>query len=300
MHFLKQYTAKTLLLFMLLSLTVGGTVFLSFFYTSVSPLWLKITFMSIVTILLTLFFIMYFKKKSFIYKLLFILIIFASIAFIIYILLLQFGVLGLLESGEQTAELIRDTGNYGKVIFMLIQFAQVAIIPIPAMITTLAGVAVYGAFEAFVLSTVAIILGSLFSFFVWGRLLGYRMVKWVAGEEQTNKYRDLLNQKGKYLFVLMLIMPVFPDDILCTVAGITSMSGRFFTITTILLRPLTTFMICYISGGQIIPYSGWGLIAWPFLLVLMGIMFIWTYKHTEQIESYISNLPILKRLNKKA
>ena len=195
---------------------------------------------------------------------------------------------------------IRDTGNYGKFIFMLIQFAQVAIIPIPAMITTLAGVAVYGAFQAFILSTIAIILGSLFSFFVWGRLLGYPMVKWVAGKEQTDKYRDLLNQKGKYLFVLMLIMPVFPDDILCTIAGITTMSGRFFTISTILLRPITTFMICYISGGQIIPYSGWGLIVWPFLLILMGVMFIWTYKHTEQIEAYITNLPILRKLNKKA
>ena len=77
MHFLKQYTAKTLLLFMLLSLTIGGTVFLSFFYSSVSPLWLKFTFISVITILLTFFFITYFKKKPLIYKLLFVLIIFA-------------------------------------------------------------------------------------------------------------------------------------------------------------------------------------------------------------------------------
>ena len=229
---------------------------------------------------------MYILKKVQLYKILYVSIIAVAIIAIFYVLLKNFDMLAFFDSAEQIKLFILSTGDAGKAVFMLIQFLQVCLIPIPALITTLAGVAIYGVFETAILSTIAIILGSLFAFFVFGRFFGYRLVRWIAGQEVTDKYRDLLNKKGKYLLVLMFLLPIFPDDLLCMIAGITTMSGKFFTIVTLITRPITTFAICYFGGGAIIPYSGWGLVAWPIIIVLMAILFVWTYKNNEKIENY--------------
>jgi uncharacterized membrane protein YdjX (TVP38/TMEM64 family) len=287
MQFLKQFKTKTLVIFLSLILITFASVFITFLYANTTSTWLKIFIFSAMALLYTAFFIAYFKKIGVAYKLLFTSIYAMSIVLIVYVIFRHFGFIQLLESGEEVRELILSTGNYGRFVFLLIQFAQVALVPIPAMITTLAGVAIYGAFEAFLLSTVAIVLGSLFAFFVWGRLFGYRLVRWIAGEEKTEKYRVMLNEKGKYLFVLMMLLPVFPDDILCMIAGITTMKSKFFVLTTVITRP--------VSGGQIIPYSGWGLIAWPILLILMALLFVWTYNNTDKIEHYVANLNFLKK-----
>jgi uncharacterized membrane protein YdjX (TVP38/TMEM64 family) len=298
MQQLKQVKLKTLLIFLSLIAISATSIFLTFYYKTTTTDWFKILILGSFLLLFIAFFITYYKKTAYAYKLLFTSIYLGSIVLIVFVLLRHFGLIKLLESGEEVRDFILSTGNNGRLVFMFIQFAQVALIPIPAMVTTLAGVAIYGAFEAFILSTIAIILGALFAFFVWGRLFGYRLVKWIVGKEKTDKYRDILNQRGKYLFVLMMLLPIFPDDILCMVAGITTMSSKFFVLTTIIIRPITTFFICYFSGGQIIPYSGWGLIAWPILLVLMAVLFVWTYKNNDKIEQYFTNLQIFKKSNK--
>lgn len=294
MTFIKNQTTKTLLLFLSLLIFMAGSLGLLFHFSSATTTLFKVLYLISLGTSLVTFFILYYNKKPMLYKTFFALTGAIVLVGISYILLEKYGVLHLFESAEEIKEVILSSGNLGKFVFMLIQFTQVALIPIPALVTTLAGVAIYGAFETFILSTIAIIIGSLFAFFVLGRMFGYKLVKWIAGAETTDKYRDLLNKKGKYLFVLMLLLPVFPDDILCMIAGITTMKGKFFTIATLITRPITTFFICYFSGGQIIPYSGWGLIAWPIILILMAILFTWTYKHNEQIEYYIANLKFFK------
>ena len=87
----------------------------------------------------------------------------------------------------------------------------------------------------------------------------------------------------------MQVFPFFPDDILCLVAGMTKMSFKFFFITMLIARPLAIIPTCYLGGGTIIPYSGWGLIVWGTLIVLMIALFVLSYKYQNKIEQFVIN-----------
>ena len=204
------------------------------------------------------------------------------------------------EDPDTIKQIILDSGIWGILIFFLLQVFQVLIGFIPSMVTTLVGVAIYGPLVASLISIVAITLGSIIVFFI-GRYLGRKVVVWIAGEAQTKKYCDLLNEKGKYLLILMLLFPIFPDDMLCLIAGITSMTFRFYILTILLTRPISIFVTAYFGSGQLIPYSGWGLYAWPGFIVLLFVAFILCWKYQDKFEKYfISKFDKIKnRVGKK-
>ena len=213
-----------------------------------------------------------------------------------YYAIILLGLKEIFSSAEALQEAVASTGAWGMSIYILIQFLQVTFIPLPAMVTTLAGTALFGPLLASVLSFVGIMLGSIFAFWLGDRF-GEKICIWIAGREATDKYSKLLYEKGKYLFFLMMLFPLFPDDILCLIAGMTAMSFRYFMITILLTRPIGIVMTCYLGSGQIIPYSGWGLVVWAILIILMACMFIVVYRFQPQIENFLGN--ISQKLSKK-
>ena len=190
------------------------------------------------------------------------------------------------SSTESIKAFIQSAGAWGIVVFFVIQFLQVVILPIPAALTTIAGALIFGPTTAMLVSLSAILLGSFVAFFI-GRYLGEKVVVWIIGKEACEKYSKLLYEKGKYLFFLMMLFPFFPDDILCMIAGMTTMSLKFFTITVLIARPLAIIPTCYLGGGSIIPYSGWGLVVWGILIVLMVVLIFLSYKYQDKIEKFV-------------
>lgn len=248
----------------------------------------------ILSILLLVFFV---SKTVALTKLLLISNILMILFAVIYYLLWANNLIVYMNSVESIKELIISTGIWGQLVFTLIQFLQVVILPIPAIISTLAGVAIFGPFISFVLSCIGIILGSFVAFLI-GRILGRKVVEWIVGKETTIKYAKLLNDKGKFAFPLILILPVFPDDLVCMIAGITTMSMRFFLISVILLRPIGIIATCYIGSGELIPFSGWGLYVWPFIIIFLIFAFWFSYKYQPQIEKFFTD-KIFKQNNNK-
>ncbi len=204
-----------------------------------------------------------------------------------YYLFVMFGLVKYLQDENALQELIQSTGIWSYLVYVLVQFLQVTFIPIPAMITTIAGTFLFGPGMASLLSIAGIFLGSFFAFFI-GDKFGEKVVKWIVGEEKTKKYSNLLYDKGKYMFFLMMLFPIFPDDILCLVAGMTSMSYRFFATTILLTRPIGIVMTCYLGSGDVIPFSGWGIPVWCVLIILMIIAFWIAYKYKDKIEIIIN------------
>ena len=85
----------------------------------------------------------------------------------------------------------------------------------------------------------------------------------------------------------MMVLPIFPDDVLCLVAGLTNMTWKFFVLTNLIARPIGIFMTCYLGSGELIPYHGWGLVAWAFIIVLVVILLYLTFKYRPQIENFL-------------
>lgn len=208
----------------------------------------------------------------------------AAAVFIAYIALDATGVLHKLNDFESIKQFILSTREWGVVVYVLLTVFQVVVLPIPAAVTVLIGVVIYGPFWAFVLSVIGTYAGSLIAFYL-GRTFGKKLVSWMVGEETCKKYADILERKGKGIFIIMLLFPFFPDDILCMVAGITSMSAKFFIISMALTRPIMIAAYAFLGSGEIIPFSGAGIPIWIALFAGAVLLFLLTSAIRKRIEN---------------
>lgn len=200
----------------------------------------------------------------------------------------HYGIWTRLSDVEDIRTIILNSGGWGYLIYLLLQILNVVILPLPAVVMPLVGMAVYGPLEAFLICYLGALIGSLIAFGI-GRIFGKRVVVWCVGEARTEKYSEQFGTRGNILFVLMQLLPFFPDDILCMVAGLSSMSLRFFTVTMVLTRPVFLAAVCFLGSGTIIPFSGWRIPVWVAIFVAAGILFLLFCRYQEKIESWLKD-----------
>lgn len=185
----------------------------------------------------------------------------ATIMVTLYLIADKLGLIKYLKDFNTIKSVILSTGNFGIAVYLLLSICQVVFLPIPAAVTILIGVAIYGPLIAFLVSLIGTYIGSTICFFL-GKTFGRRLVNWMIGEKTADKYAKMLNEKGKWAFAIMLFLPFFPDDTLCIVAGTTAMNFKFFALSVLFARPLTIAFISFFGSGKIIPYKGWGIPVW--------------------------------------
>lgn len=149
---------------------------------------------------------------------------------------------------EMTQQLILKKGIFGPVVFVLIQMSQVIYPMIPGGAVLIVAPLIFGNFWGFTLSFIGVTLGSIANFFL-ARRFGKTFVRAFVEEETYQKYYQKLT-KGKRFDILLgvsFILPGFPDDFLCMLAGITTMTFKRFMTIYFLTKPLTLFL--YGVGG---------------------------------------------------
>ena len=77
----------------------------------------------------------------------------------------------------------------------------------------------------------------------------------MVGEEELKKWRDRLKGKDNMILSAMFLLPLFPDDDLCFIAGLSSMSNRYFAGMITECRAIGVASTCYLA--EIIPFTTW-------------------------------------------
>lgn len=224
-------------------------------------------------------------KRRTIFKILLVILVLAALFAGVYLILLYTGWWEKLNSVDKLKNFILDLGIWGRVFFVFLQFLQVAFLPIPSPIVVVAGTLIYGAFQASLLSLAGILLGSAVAFAI-GRIFGKKVVVFMVGKETEKKWSIYLSN-AKYSFVLMMLLPFFPDDVLCMIAGLTDMSWTLFMATQLITRTIGVFTMSFLSAGDIIPFSGWGLYVWIMLAILAILAIYFSLKYNKQIENFV-------------
>lgn len=199
------------------------------------------------------------------------------------------------NSMDKIRDLVESGGVFSFLIFILLQILQTTVLQIPAMFVTIVGAWIFGRWQAFVLSYISIIIGSLIMFWI-GRKAGRKFLNWMIGKETAEKWITRMSN-GKYLFFLMMLFPMFPDDILCVVAGLTNMSFPFFLVTNLIARGLGVATTVWVGSGAVIPYHGWGLIVWGILILVILALFYVSVKYKDKIDNILSAIFKLKKDN---
>jgi uncharacterized membrane protein YdjX (TVP38/TMEM64 family) len=184
-------------------------------------------------------------------------------------------------------EYIRSFGSLAVLLFIAFQFLQVVVLPVPGSVSVAAGVALFGPFRCALFSFIGIVLGSFVAFAI-GRVVGFKAVCWIVGKEDLDKWLNKIKGKDYLILSIMFLLPLFPDDILCFVAGLSSMSWNYFIIMIVITRAISVFTTAY--SIHLIPFNTWwGILIWLLLVALVVLSFYLVCKYSDKIDNFIKS-----------
>ena len=142
---------------------------------------------------------------------------------------------GIFSSRKAMEQFLRQTGVLAPLCFLLLQTIQVVIPVVPGGVSCIIGVAMFGPLYGFFLNYAGMVTGSVISFLL-ARHYGQTFLLKFVSEETFQKYISWTEKGKKFdiFFLLALILPSMPDDLLCLIAGLTSMSMKKYLVFTLL------------------------------------------------------------------
>ena len=240
-------------------------------------------------VLITLFFISVwsaYREKRILFKS--IITVFVGTLFCLGVLfaLQKSGFFNVVKDKESFSNYLQKAGAWMPTVYIVLQYLQVVILPIPGVVSTAVGVALFGPFLTILYSLIGILLGSFTAFYI-GRKLGGKAVAWLIGDETLSAWQKKLKGKDNFVLTLMFLLPMFPDDILCFIAGLSTMTIRYFIIMITVSRVFAVTATCY--SFQFIPFNTWwGILLWGILFAGIIIAFVLIYKNMDVIQKKLS------------
>lgn len=201
---------------------------------------------------------------------------------------------------ESLREYIDSFGSYAIVVFFIIQFLQVIISFVPATVTIGAGALLFGAVESGIISFFATVLGSAIAFIV-GKKFGKKAIVWIIGKESLDKGLSLIKGKDTVAISLMFLFPFFPDDILCFVAGLTTMPLGYFLVIIAVTRIITIVTTsATLSAVQLlIDYSiPLTVVVLLVVVAIISIVFYYGMKNAARIQEWMEKKLFIRRKKK--
>ena len=193
-------------------------------------------------------------------------------------------------SEEQIQDMISAYGAWGPIVFIIFTFLQVTFIPIPFVVSILAGNLLFGFWGSFFYSLIGTVLGSVFAF-ILGRKIGRPFVNWAFGDaEAVDKYLKQAHGKEFVVFFFMFLLPFFPDDALCALAGLTNLNNRQFGFILAISRPITILGNLILWTGEVIPYNGWGLVLIILAVIVTVVSFLLSMKYSDKINEIFTRM----------
>lgn len=174
--------------------------------------------------------------------------------------------------------IVESSGMWAYVVIWIIMFIQVCIVPIPAYVVLVGAVNTslltttflrFGMVDLwfYLVTITAYIAGCIVAYLI-GYKWGKKAVKWVAGSDnEYEKWSTILSKKGKWWYALTVLLPIFPDDLLCVVCGAVKFKFSFFIVANLVCRSIGLFvMIEFLKlvgmangGGFQWSVLGWGI-----------------------------------------
>ena len=249
--------------------------------------------LGVTSALILVYLIFYILDKKAVYRLILCVLIFLCIAGAVFFAICATGIIKKITSIEALRDYISEFGNMAVFLFILFSFLQVIILPVPGSVTVAAGVALFGPLKCSIFSFIGITLGSIVAFAI-GRVVGEKAVRWIVGEETLKKWLQKLKGKDYLILSIMFLLPLFPDDVLCFVAGLSSITWTYFIVMIVITR-VTSILATSYSVGLIPLTTWWGIMIWLIIGALVVAAFWVVCKYSDKIDGFIKNKLKIKR-----
>lgn len=154
----------------------------------------------------------------------------------------------LLSNRDELVQVMQKMGIWAPLLYIALQVIQVVVAPIPGQIVGGVGGFLFGHWG--ILWTT---IGSLIGFwlvFVIARKFGRPLLEKIFKKPVIEKFDFIINAKGAALIIFAIfLLPGFPDDVVCYIAGLTKLSIKKLMAISILGRFPTLVLTNYIGMG---------------------------------------------------
>jgi len=178
---------------------------------------------------------------------------------------------------------MHEAGIWGPATLFILFVLQVFLAFIPGQALMVACGYLYGFWGGFLLSWLSLVAGGELAFVLarkYGRPFAERWIK----PDILNRWDKTAEGQGIGFFSLMLVMPLVPNDAMCYVAGMGTITHRRFTTANLLGRGAACVLTSAagVLGGSL-SWQGWAVVIAIF--VLIGV--IWHLsKHFKSIQIF--------------
>ncbi len=172
-------------------------------------------------------------------------------------------------------------GPLAPLAFIGLQIIQVLIAPIPGQVTAFVSGYLFGWWKGTIYTMVGLIIGSFIAFFL-ARRFGRPFVEKVVDKPILEKFDYLSTRKGQFALFMLFLLPAFPDDALCFIAGLTAIPLRQLVAIAFLGRLPGMIILNLVGNG--IAHDNDILAVVLFSFVLAVSVFGWY--HRKSIEGY--------------
>ena len=145
---------------------------------------------------------------------------------------------GQFDSVESLQNYIGKYGSFGPVFLTVFQAIQVVIPVLPGFLGCAAGAVMFGPTVGFLCNYIGISGGSIIAFFL-ARKFGKPLLEDLFPSGRYMKWSKRAAKSKSYTAFLFMatLLPLFPDDFLCYLTGVTKMTARRFIWIIILGKP---------------------------------------------------------------
>jgi uncharacterized membrane protein YdjX (TVP38/TMEM64 family) len=171
------------------------------------------------------------------------------------------------SSRDAIATSIQHSGLWGPIVLFILFALQVFLAFIPGQALMVASGYLYGFWGGFLLSWLSLVVGGEIAY-VLARSYGRPFAeKWIS-PTVLERWNQAAAGQGIAFFAISLVMPLVPNDAMCYVAGLGTISRIRFSVANLLGRGLACVITSAAGAfGGNLSWQGWAILIGLFVII---------------------------------
>lgn len=172
----------------------------------------------------------------------------AIVLYLIFDVVFHGPLTSLLVNRDQLVQSVESWGAFAPLLYMLLQIMQTVVAPIPGQVVGSVGGFLFGTW-GIVWTAIGTLIGCYIVFRL-ARRFGRPLLEKIFKPSVIEQFDFILNSKSTSLILFAIfLLPGFPDDLVCYLAGMTQLSIRRLMVILILGKLPTIILTNFLGAG---------------------------------------------------